>query len=238
MWVCCYEEGEADIRSPLPPISVPVAKGCYFEEDQPDKMPLVEVSISSPAIALTNIAIKVDKSSGDPLGVTLDKNDPLNLLVVSFSDGLIKSQLVANSLEVKPGFRVAKVNGTSGTADEMIASLMEARAELEIEFEPFTRRELNVRKDGKKMGVALAVGTTGLWITVTKVEPTGAIPEINATLAEDEQVKVHDKIAMIDGTHATAEVMLSWMQERPCFTVTLYSWKSLRMSRWLHSVFD
>eukprot|EP00931_Biecheleriopsis_adriatica_P121620 TRINITY_DN96681_c0_g1_i1.p1 TRINITY_DN96681_c0_g1~~TRINITY_DN96681_c0_g1_i1.p1 ORF type:complete len:256 (+),score=42.62 TRINITY_DN96681_c0_g1_i1:23-790(+) len=187
-----------------------------------------------------NILIRVDMSSGDPLGVTLDMNDPLNLLVVSIDDGLLKTQLAAagRSSEVKPGFRIAKVNGDSGKAEEIIKALVQAHTELEIEFEPFVKRELVIEKGNKKLGVALAVGSNSLWLTVTKVQEEGAIPEINVSLTDAEQVKVHDKIAMVDGLEAPAKDMVLWIGERPGFTLTMYSWMTLRDQTWVAPVLD
>eukprot|EP00931_Biecheleriopsis_adriatica_P063952 TRINITY_DN38828_c0_g1_i1.p1 TRINITY_DN38828_c0_g1~~TRINITY_DN38828_c0_g1_i1.p1 ORF type:complete len:258 (+),score=42.47 TRINITY_DN38828_c0_g1_i1:51-824(+) len=248
-WACCQEEESSTVpatKDNTDHIIPSPAVGGYADDEalnsDREALPikvlpsLLEVPAKTPAASggmTANVVVKLDKSSGDPIGVTLDKADRLNLILISVDKGLLKTQIAETGVAVKPGFRIAKVNGVSGFAEDLVEALIDSQGELEIEFEPFTERTLSIFKRGKKLGVALALGKQGLWVTVSKIEADGAVPDFNRTSTEEKRVKVHDKIISVDGRCESAEVMLGWMKERPSFNLSVYSWQSLTGQEWV-----
>eukprot|EP00931_Biecheleriopsis_adriatica_P109079 TRINITY_DN8333_c0_g4_i2.p1 TRINITY_DN8333_c0_g4~~TRINITY_DN8333_c0_g4_i2.p1 ORF type:complete len:268 (+),score=75.26 TRINITY_DN8333_c0_g4_i2:82-804(+) len=239
MFTCCTEEPPKDSVSTIetaevaatsenPPAVIEPAEPAKeepktVEEKTPEPAPAVEVT-ASPA---GNLVLKIDRSGGSPLGVLLDKCDPNNLVLLKISDGLLKTSAEEAKMDLKAGFRIVKVNGTSAPAGDMVTMLQEKKL-LEIELEAFEEKKMKVEKGDKKLGVALGVGKDGTWLTVNKIEAEGAIPDFNAGAAPDQKIKTTDKIISIDGQEAKAEEMIKWIKEKSSMELTVYGWKSLQ----------
>merc|ERR1740130_1114497 len=66
-------------------------------------------------------AIKLDRSTGDRLGVDVDNQDGLTLLIDSITGGLVSSWNSSNSdNKVKAGDRIVEVNDVRGDLAQMV----------------------------------------------------------------------------------------------------------------------
>eukprot|EP00931_Biecheleriopsis_adriatica_P109075 TRINITY_DN8333_c0_g2_i4.p1 TRINITY_DN8333_c0_g2~~TRINITY_DN8333_c0_g2_i4.p1 ORF type:complete len:242 (+),score=62.62 TRINITY_DN8333_c0_g2_i4:62-787(+) len=240
MFACCVEEPPVDAKaetmidtaviaasSEVPPAAPePVEEPPKVEPQEKAPEPEPVAVVEAPATAV-NPMLSVDRTEGAALGVQLDKTDPKNLVLLKISDGLLKATAEASKQDIKAGFRVVKVNGTSGTAADMVTMIQEKKP-LEIEFEPFQEKKIKVEKGDKKLGIVLGIGKDGTWIIINKIEADGAIADWNAAAAPEQKVMVSDKIVAVDGQGAKADEMVKWIQDKSSMELTVWSWKSLQ----------
>eukprot|EP00931_Biecheleriopsis_adriatica_P109073 TRINITY_DN8333_c0_g2_i2.p1 TRINITY_DN8333_c0_g2~~TRINITY_DN8333_c0_g2_i2.p1 ORF type:complete len:241 (+),score=71.88 TRINITY_DN8333_c0_g2_i2:54-776(+) len=209
---------------PAAPEPVEEPSKVEHQEKVPEPEPVAVVEASAAAV---NPVLSMDRTEGAALGMLLDKTDPKNLVLLKISDGLLKATAEASKQDIKAGFRVVKVNGTSGTAADMVTMIQEKKP-LEIEFEPFQEKKIQVEKGDKRLGIALGVGKDGTWIIINKIEADGAIADWNAAAAPEQKVMVSDKIVAVDGQGAKADEMVKWIQDKSSMELTVWSWKSLQ----------
>eukprot|EP00931_Biecheleriopsis_adriatica_P118285 TRINITY_DN93722_c0_g1_i1.p1 TRINITY_DN93722_c0_g1~~TRINITY_DN93722_c0_g1_i1.p1 ORF type:complete len:241 (+),score=54.65 TRINITY_DN93722_c0_g1_i1:47-769(+) len=239
MLSCCQEDASTKQEETIAPVSSLSTAEVSKVTDTPAPSREEQAVVESPPapqpeaapakeVGSANVVITLERKSGTSLGFKMDKTDSKNLCVQSVDEtGVLKVTCDAAKKEVKPGFRLVRVNKTTGEADELIKMISEPGM-LELEFEAYSERVLTVEKGEKKLGTGLKLGKGGVWIAISQIDESGVIPELNKSAAPEAKVQEHDKIVMVDAEGSSAEKMLSLIKEKPSFTLKIWSWASLR----------
>eukprot|EP00931_Biecheleriopsis_adriatica_P094294 TRINITY_DN6795_c0_g1_i1.p2 TRINITY_DN6795_c0_g1~~TRINITY_DN6795_c0_g1_i1.p2 ORF type:complete len:240 (+),score=66.29 TRINITY_DN6795_c0_g1_i1:68-787(+) len=238
MFLCCnQEEPQSTTKAEINTAAIAATSEAAYSEPEPpfeqaqkveEPAPVPEpVAFVEELAAAGNPVLTVDRREGAPVGVLLDKTDPKNLVVLKINDGLLKTAAETAKKDLKAGFRVVKVDGKAAEAADMVTMILEKKI-LEIEFEAFEEKKVKIEKGGKPLGANLGVGKDGHWITFSKIDGVGVIPDWNTAAAPEQKVMESDKIVAIDGQEGKAEEMVKWIKEKSSMELTIYSWKSLQ----------
>ncbi|CAK9099526.1 unnamed protein product [Durusdinium trenchii] len=143
--------------------------------------------------------------------------DAQNLMVVKTQPGGLASeynQSTSSGQAIRMGDRIWKVNGQTGTADELL-TMLAAESRLQLEIHRCQEKEFHIEKKGKSLGLQLAVTEKACCLTVEKISAAGVVAALNEHAAPDRQIRVHDKIISVDGVRGLA----AWQRidsESPC----------------------
>eukprot|EP00435_Cladocopium_sp_Y103_P066327 s1053_g28.t1 len=206
---CCWGTDHAD--------NVVFVDGC---RDIPETEALESIALPE-----GTFAVELEREASATLGLDLDRMDRQNLMVVKTQPGLVSeyNKLASSEEVIKRGDRIWRVNGKTGSADELLEMLATDK-KLHLILRRCKEKEVYVEKKGKTLGIQLAVTEKASCLTVEKVNPGGLVATLNEKTSEDRQIRVHDKIVAVDGIQGLAPELMKQIKEKDSFILKLFSW--------------
>lgn len=208
---CCWGANHAD--------NVVFVDGC---RDAPESEALESIALPEGTFA---VELQREASATSTLGLDLDKMDRQNLMVVKTQPGLVSeyNKLAASDEVIRKGDRIWRVNGKTGSADELLEMLATDK-KLHLLISRCKEKEVYVEKKGKTLGIQLVVTEKASCLTVEKVNPGGLVATLNEKTSDDRQIRVHDKIVAVDGIQGLAPELMKQIKEKDSFILKLFSW--------------
>eukprot|EP00931_Biecheleriopsis_adriatica_P061653 TRINITY_DN37080_c0_g1_i1.p1 TRINITY_DN37080_c0_g1~~TRINITY_DN37080_c0_g1_i1.p1 ORF type:complete len:234 (+),score=70.82 TRINITY_DN37080_c0_g1_i1:56-757(+) len=214
-------EAAAALENQDPLAELPAAVSTKSEPAQEDEAPKEAVAApAEPVAADESFQVMLDKGSHSTLGLDLDLPDakPHLIIIKTIKDGSILLEWNAQNpdKEVRKGDCIVEVNGTKGSASNMMQAAKDSST-LTLTLRRPKVSMVNLKKSEKPMGISLNYDDKLMGLLVVKVTD-GSVKDSGA------DIKENDIIIAVNGKEQLPSEMLASMQQSESMELTVYSY--------------